>query len=97
MLDDAAKLTTSAFGAGVDAFTGEETNFGREALKTLKQYIPGNSLWYTRLLTERYLWDNLQKLVDEDAQDNWDAYEDKLETELNQGYWWSRGDDFPTF
>lgn len=97
LMDDAFGLAASAVGSGVDAFTGEETNFGREALRTLKQYIPGNSLWYTRLLTERYLWDNLQKLVDEDAQDNWDAYEDKLEREMNQGYWWSRGDDFPTF
>ena len=97
MVDDVAKLTASAVGAGVDAYTGEETNFGRESLNVLKQYIPGNSLWYTRLLTERLLWDNLQQMVDEDAQDNWDTYEDKLETERNQGYWWSRGDDFPTF
>lgn len=61
-----------------------------EAFRMLKKNIPGNNLWYTRLATERLIFDNLERLIDP----KFDKRQRKLEkrlTEEREGdapYWW---------
>ncbi len=78
-------------------FAGDKTNFGRELSNYLKSYTPGNSLWYTRVITERMLFDQFQRLADPKAQSSWQNTEKRLLKQQGQRYWWKKGKTAPTF
>jgi hypothetical protein len=46
---------------------GRRTGFGAELTRFLKANTPGTNLFYTRLMLERGVWDNLQYLIDPEA------------------------------
>ena len=92
---DSAELVFSGV-AGV-TFAGDETNLGREFSKYFKSYTPGNSLWQTRLISERMLFDQLQRLADPKAKSSWKRTEKRMVKEKNQRYWWKRGETSPSF
>lgn len=50
------------------AVTGQDMNLGAEAVQMLRDYTPGGSLWYLRLAYEREVLDNLQRIVDPEAE-----------------------------
>jgi hypothetical protein len=73
----------------------DDDNAGRELVRTLKSSTPGGSLWYARLGAERLWWDQLQRLIDPDAQDAFDRAVDRAERERDQDYWWAPGETAP--
>ena len=97
LIEDVFDLGAEGYNAVIGLATGEESSFGSEFVGFMKRYTPGHTLWHSRLVFERALWDNLEEIVDEDVQDNWRKYEKKLETEKGQGYWWKRGESAPQF
>ena len=96
-VEDVVGLGVSAFDSATDPFTGDDTNFGREATRFAQRYTPGNNLWYARLILERSIWDNLQEMTDPKAEKNRKKYERKLKTERGQDYWWKKGEAAPSF
>lgn len=52
------------------ALAGEETQIGRETVQLLRNFTPGGSLWYFRLGYEREVLDQLQRLMDPKAEQN---------------------------
>jgi hypothetical protein len=56
------------FGDIAQAARGEKTGAGREASDWVRKYMP--SLWYTRYLQDRLVYDNLQKWLDPTAAQN---------------------------
>jgi hypothetical protein len=42
----------------------EQTDIGRDAVRFAQQITPGNTLWWTKLATQRLLWDQLQAAAD---------------------------------
>jgi len=97
LVEDVVGLGVSGFDFATDPFTGDDTNFGREAARFMQRYTPGNNLWYARLIFERALFDNLQEMTDPKAERNRKKYERKLKTERGQDYWWKKGESTPSF
>lgn len=77
------------------AANGEDTNAGRDLIKFVQNYMPGSSLWYSRLALERIMFDQLQSWVDPQAQDRQQRTVRRWQKEFNQRFWWSPGDMAP--
>jgi hypothetical protein len=92
MINDFLGLTV---GNALQLAAGEDTNFGREAATFAKRYTPGTSAWFWRLALERLWWDNIQKMVDPEADRRFRRYERKRYKEFNQRHWWAPGDNLP--
>ena len=97
LVEDTFRLAGSLYDLSSDPFTGDDTNFGREATRLLKRYTPANNLWYARLLLERGIFDNLEEMADPKAKQNRKKYERKMKTERGQDYWWKKGESAPSF
>lgn len=76
---------------------GEESNIGRELVRFGKSNAPGTSLWYSRLVTNRLVWDQLQMLVDRDYRRSFRRTEQRARTELGSKYWFRPGETRPEF
>lgn len=69
----------------------EGNTFTQDALKILRQNAPGTNLWYTRQLSDRFIWDNLQQMVDPNAAKAWARQRRRLKKETGQEYYWKPG------
>jgi hypothetical protein len=72
-----------------------KSNPGRDAVKFLKDWTPGGSIWYLRAAYERQVLDQLHLLIDPDAQR---ALRRKMQMQKkNYGneYWWRPGETAP--
>ena len=97
MVEDAVGLGVSAVDTLAGTVTGEDTNFSKEIVKNAKRYMPGNNVWFLRLMLERYIWDDLELMADPRAARKRKKYERKIKTERGQEYWWKKGDKEPSF
>lgn len=97
MMGQTFNLSRAAVDEGWSSITGEETtsNAGRELVKLLKKITPFTTNWYTKLATERMLWDNLQRLADRDADDAFERRRAWYEDNKQQQYWWAPGQGEP--
>lgn len=77
------------------AVAGEETNAGRETVNLLRRYVPGSKLWYVRLLWDRHVNDQLQRMLDPDYQAAFDRTARRAEESYGQPYWWRPGEAAP--
>ena len=91
--DDILKLSV---GNLYQAATGEDTNAAGELVKFTQRYLPGSSLWYSRLALERKVWDQLQLMTDPKARSKFRRAETKYRRDFGQKYWWGPGDTAPT-
>jgi hypothetical protein len=89
---DVTKLT---LGNIYEALAGEETKIAQESVEMVKKFSPGKSIWYTKLATERLLFDSLQEMADPKAMQKIREKERKLKKETGQKYWWSAKDKLP--
>lgn len=69
----------------------ERTNFGREATNFVKRYTPGASLWYVRTAWERVLMDNLQRMLDPEADASFRRKLQNARRDYKQEFWWKPG------
>lgn len=88
LFDDISKLTISNVH---EAIEGENTNFNRELVRFAGRYTPGGSLWYSRLMFERLILDQLQMKVDPRARESFRTIERNAKKDFNQRYWWRPG------
>jgi hypothetical protein len=65
---------------------GVETKFGPDLARFLKMNMPGRSLWYTRLATERLIFDEIDRLVDPDAPQKFQRIQRRAEKEFGQQF-----------
>lgn len=76
--------------------SGEKTHFGREAIKFAKGNTPGSTIWYLRLAWERMLLDQLQFLVDPEANKAFKNRQRFFRKEFGQDFWWAPGEMAPS-
>jgi hypothetical protein len=100
LVDSAAQAYTAGAAAidqVGDMATGQETdsNAGQEFIKLLKKVTPFTTTWYTKLATERMIWDNLQRLADPDADAAFERRRQWYEENKQQQYWWAPGQAEP--
>lgn len=92
-ITDVANITAGNF---FQAINGEDTNFGREAVRLAKRYTPGSSLWYGRLALERSLFDRLDTWADPVAARRSQRKRVRDATrDYGTGYWWAPGQATP--
>ncbi len=79
-------LTIDNIIASIDGDDKTKPNVGRDAVKLLRQEVPGSSLFYTRLAYERLFADQVQQWIDPDAGDAFRRMEKRAD-EQGGGYW----------
>lgn len=89
VLDDSVKFT---LGNIQQAIKGEETNILGEAIQLGKRYTP--NIWQTRLFTDA-MADQMEMMVNPDAQRRFNRVMRKRQKEFNQDYWWKPGESLP--
>lgn len=67
-----------------------QTHAGRRAVRLAKRYTPGTSIWYLRKSAEVLLWDQMQYLFDDHAEQSWDQLERNHARE-GHAEWWRHG------
>ncbi|MHA3051830.1 hypothetical protein [Acinetobacter sp. ANC 4640] len=72
-------------GNAMQWYDGKDTNASNEAYKALKNKIPAQNLWYTKLVTNRLLFDNFQDAI---APGYREKVLRKAEREQNRTRWW---------
>lgn len=82
-------------GNAVELGTGQDTHAAREAVRFLRGNVPFGNIWYTRLVWERGLLDNLQYLADPDASASFKRRQRYWLNNYGQSYWWAPGTQKP--
>lgn len=77
-----------SIGNAIQAFNGDDTNVAAETLDFAKKYMPGSSMWYLSLASERLIFDQLDLMANPKAGKDMRRLEKKFERERGQRYWW---------
>lgn len=91
-------MTNLAFGdsfAWARAFDqGEDwsAKFPARLTEAIKRNTPGTSLWWSRLVLEREVWDRLQAVADPKARQKWRRKVRKQQREMGNTYYWPPGE-----
>ncbi len=93
LADDLYRATKGQFDRFLD---GKDPNFKRDIFRIIKRNLPGVSLWYSRLVLERLLLDQIEKQIDPDYDRRTRRYERKINKEFGQKFWWRPGRLEPT-
>ncbi len=93
LLSDLPRVTLGQAGKAIE---GEDINIPSDIVRTGGRYIPvASSLWYTRLLFERTILDQLQLMTDPKAPRRFKLAEDRRIKEFGQRSWWKKGETLP--
>jgi len=83
----------------VKAVTGQRDKdydrLGRSATKFLNRYSGPTNVWYVNAALDRLLWDNLQELVDGNAQKSWRRAETRRANDYGNNSFWPHGQALP--
>lgn len=91
--NDAYKVFQGNFSRALEE--GEETKFLADFSQFASRYVPGVKLWYTRLLLERALLDQAQRMADPLYDTRLRRIESKMRREKQQQFWWAPGEALP--
>jgi hypothetical protein len=81
----ASQVLGLTVGNAAQALQGEETNIGSEAVRVARGITPGANLWYTRALTDRLIFNQLQDMADPGAVDRMQSRQRRMQA---TDYWW---------
>lgn len=73
----------------------EGAAIGRDLANAVRRYNPAATLWWSRLVWNRTVADNLQRMLDPEAEASFRARVRRLERERGQGQWWPEGAQAP--
>jgi hypothetical protein len=93
LADDIAKIA----GLNIQAMDDErkERAIGADLARFVRNNTPGTTLWYSRLATDRLLWDRLQWWADPKAGQRFRQAERRALREYEQEFWWAPGEAGP--
>lgn len=67
----------------------------RDIFNLAKKNTPSVNLWYSRLIVERYILDQLEKMIDPKYQQRMRRLEKRMIKESGQQYYWKKGETSP--
>lgn len=79
----------------MQALSGNKEVKGKMLADHVKAWTPGSSLWYTKMATDRIIFDNIQAMIDPDYRQSFARYERRMKKEFGQSFWWGPGDNLP--
>lgn len=77
------------------AIKGEDPHAGRDAVRYAGRYNPLASLWWSRTIMDRAVIDQMQRLIDPEADEQFRRQTARMEKEYGQGQWWPQGQALP--
>lgn len=77
------------------AAAGQDTGMGRELARFVRSYTPGSNLWYSRLATDRLIFDQLQMMLDRKYPQAFRRLEQRAAENYGQKFWWRPGKASP--
>jgi hypothetical protein len=89
------KLLQYTIGNTIEAKDGKKTNIGRETVDMMRRLTPGANLIWTRLATERLFFDQMQRLMDPEADDAWRRRVRNRRRDVGNEFWWAPGEASP--
>lgn len=89
---DIGELTV---GNVLEAAKGEDMRLGRDVSRFTRNYLPFGRTWYLRAAKDRLLMDELQKMLDPEAYDQFRRKVREARRENNQDYYWPPGEPLP--
>ena len=69
--------------------------FRRDTFNLAKRNLPAVNLWYSRLVVERLLLDEIEKVVDRNFEKNTRRLERRIFKDTGQKYFWRKGEALP--
>lgn len=73
----------------------EKARLGRDTTRLLRRYVPGANIWWARAAWNRGVVDQVQRLLDPEAEEDFALQRRRLERENGQGQWWPAGSATP--
>lgn len=90
-------LKNLTIGNMIQFASGEKTHFGRELVRFARGNVPGGNIWYLRAAWERMALDQVQKLVDPEADKAFKRQMQFWQREYGQEFFWKPGEALPAF
>ncbi|AYM62923.1 hypothetical protein G6L68_10240 [Agrobacterium fabrum] len=84
-----------ATGDLLQTMAGNKEVSGKTLAQHMKAWTPGSSLWYSKLATDRLIFDNIQAMIDPDYRSSFARYERRMKKDFGQTFWWGPGDALP--
>ena len=75
----------------IQASKSKDAHVGREVSRFAERYTPGTNLWQSRLITQRFIWNNLQRMLDPEAEESF-AKQAAAPEKWGSEYWWAPGE-----
>jgi hypothetical protein len=92
LLDDVTKLT---LGNIQELVKGEDTHLASDVVGFGSRYMPGGNLWYSRLVLEREVFDQLALAADPIGARKRFQRAEKRARDESSGFWWRPGQQAP--
>ena len=87
------RLTSQAYREAED---GAATSYGAELAKDIQKLAPGETLWYTRLLANRFLFDQISMQLDPNYATAFGRESERMQQQHGNAYYWARGETAPS-
>ncbi len=81
--------------ANPDVYSGDKQLTGKMLAQHVKAWVPGSSLWYTKIATDRLVFDFLQTMIDPHYRESFRRYQRRIEKDYGQKFWWHPGEPLP--
>ncbi len=94
LADDARELTIGNLDAAL--IEGDDPRLGRDGVLFLRRYTPGGNIWYAEMAYHRLILDNLQRVVDPDADEYFRRRARSRERDYGNSYFWAPGETTPS-
>lgn len=66
-----------------------------QGIELAKHIVPGSNLWFSRLATDRLIFDQIHRAVDPTYSQSFARREQAAQKNYGQGYWWRQGETTP--
>lgn len=80
--------------AGSFAIKGEGKKAAAQLQSSLERFVPGRNAWFANLILNRYVFDQIKRLYDEDAQKKFNQRASRAESR-GSPFWWEPGETSP--
>lgn len=85
----------SATGDLMQTIAGNKELSGKTLAQHVKAWTPGSSLWFSKIATDRLIFDQIQTMIDPNYRQTFSRYEKRMKKEFGQSFWWRPGETLP--
>ncbi len=102
----ADRTVIGKFSGPIGGFIDDASRFGSavvqqkpgaigQGIELAKHIVPGSNLWFSRLATDRLIFDQIHRAVDPTYSQSFARREQAAQKQYGQGYWWRQGQVAP--